>query len=466
MSFEVKTSEGLVEVIVDDFREFVDTYSSRVSRDGVFIETPDKLDRGQLTVVQLRLADGFMLVKAQAMVAWNRGDDDALGRPEGIGFHFLEIDPDCTDLLDRIVAEHKEQGGLAFSVDREAPGGDNQRGASEERLHSIVADREGGESSLEGIEGRAKGAIDVMPDPDDGGFAPGMERGGQDETLPEMGDKLDSMLAGSNEPELPAAVVAEGTEAEAGSLASAPADREMNIDDLDSAFDDMIQASGEQASASPVETDAPVGFDTVMVKDIDFDALKPPGMQTEAGDSSSPEDGAVAAASTPTAPAADDSGDQAGEAVSAEEPSESGEPGETGKTVMEEPPVDPLPEGDGIEHLSEPVSPIEVSGQLEMDKRLLDDGYLEEPGFWRSSSGVLVLIVAGIALLVVVFLVFSNLSAGAGDSPATQSAPEEQGAASEDADADTEGGEGVEVTPGDAADEDGGASTDPDSGSP
>ena len=405
MSFEVRASEKGVEVVVDDFREFVETYSSRISRDGVFIETSEQLGRGQVADVEMRLADGFVLIRAKAMVAWNRGLDDALGRPQGIGLHFLEIDPDCSELLDRIVAEHEEQGGLVFGVDREAPSAGKSRGATSERLHSIVADREGRGTSLEGISGRAKGAIDVMPEPEDAGFAPGMERGGHDETLPEMGDKLTSMLSGAGDQ---ADESVAGSEVARPESDERPPDREMDLDDLDSAFDVMIEQSDAGASleASPDETSNEAGevqaaFETVMVKDIDFDALKPPEMQP--GDSTSSADSAAA---SDQAAAADAAGEQ--DALD-----------------------DPLPEGDGIEHLSEPVVPIDVSGQLEMDKRLLDDGYLDEPGFWRSSSGVLVLIVIAIAVLIAAFLLISNLGAGGGEAdsepspPAAQSAPED-----------------------------------------
>ncbi len=109
-----------VEVVAGDIADFIGHFSEHLSREGVFLETDLALDRGRELQLSMRLEDGFVLVRGSVMVAWQRQQRADSSIRSGVAMHLLEI-AEGSEFLERLVREHESSGGLAFTVDRDAP---------------------------------------------------------------------------------------------------------------------------------------------------------------------------------------------------------------------------------------------------------------------------------------------------------------------------------------------------------
>jgi uncharacterized protein (TIGR02266 family) len=102
-----------------EFRGFITEYSSNLSLGGMFIRTTSPKPIGTIFDFELSLTDDFKLVQGIGEVMWIRADEGGPERPAGMGVRFLDLSPDSRKLIQRIVDEHVEHGGVPFEL--EAP---------------------------------------------------------------------------------------------------------------------------------------------------------------------------------------------------------------------------------------------------------------------------------------------------------------------------------------------------------
>ncbi len=165
-----------LEIVAADFAEFVERYSAWISPDGLFVPTDLVLAKGLEVDVECQMEDGFRLFAGRCLVAWVRGERDALHRPAGIGMHFLDLDEGSRQFVEKVAENHGLAGGEAFDVDRERPRSSHQKQPSEERLHSMVEDQDKQrEAAVGSLSSRGKSPVKDLSV--GRGFAPGLDVG-------------------------------------------------------------------------------------------------------------------------------------------------------------------------------------------------------------------------------------------------------------------------------------------------
>lgn len=108
--------ETRVQFKFDRFDGFISEYSSNISPGGLFLRTRAPQPPGTVIDFELRLGDGFELIRGRGEVVWNRLEDEGPTRPAGMGLRFLELSEGSKDLIYRIVDQHVLQGGTPFDV--------------------------------------------------------------------------------------------------------------------------------------------------------------------------------------------------------------------------------------------------------------------------------------------------------------------------------------------------------------
>ena len=81
LSLTFKTKESLIRA-----------YTENASGGGIFIKTPEPLNKGERLVIGLNLPEVSEPIKIEGEVAWSRTEsDDIEGRPLGMGIQFIHI---------------------------------------------------------------------------------------------------------------------------------------------------------------------------------------------------------------------------------------------------------------------------------------------------------------------------------------------------------------------------------------
>ncbi|HEY4588702.1 MAG TPA: TIGR02266 family protein, partial [Thermoanaerobaculia bacterium] len=83
--------ETRVQFKFDRFDGFISEYSSNISPGGLFLRTRAPQPPGTVLDFELRLGDGFELIRGSGEVVWNRLEDEGPARPAGMGLRFLEL---------------------------------------------------------------------------------------------------------------------------------------------------------------------------------------------------------------------------------------------------------------------------------------------------------------------------------------------------------------------------------------
>lgn len=108
--------ETRVQLKFDRFSGFISEYSSNISPGGMFIKTQNPLPAGDVLDFELRLGDGFELIKGNGQVVWTRAQDEGPSRPAGMGLRFLELSQGSKELIYKIVDTYIAEGGTPFDV--------------------------------------------------------------------------------------------------------------------------------------------------------------------------------------------------------------------------------------------------------------------------------------------------------------------------------------------------------------
>src|SRR3982750_1496480 len=108
--------ETRVQFKFDRFDGFISEYSANISPGGLFLRTRAPQPPGTVLAFELRLGDGFELIRGRGEVVWNRLEDEASARPAGMGLRFLELSEGSKELIYRIVDQHVLQGGTPFDL--------------------------------------------------------------------------------------------------------------------------------------------------------------------------------------------------------------------------------------------------------------------------------------------------------------------------------------------------------------
>jgi uncharacterized protein (TIGR02266 family) len=108
--------ETRVQFKFDRFEGFISEYSANISPGGLFLRTRAPQPSGTVLDFELRLGDGFELIRGRGEVVWTRMEDEGTARPAGMGLRFLELSEGSKELIYRIVDQHIAHGGTPFDV--------------------------------------------------------------------------------------------------------------------------------------------------------------------------------------------------------------------------------------------------------------------------------------------------------------------------------------------------------------
>jgi molecular chaperone DnaK len=115
--------ETRVQLKFEWFGGFISEYSANISPGGMFIRTQTPEPVGRLIGFELRLGDGYELIRGTGEVVWARMIDQGPDKQAGMGIRFLEISPDGRELIYQMVDNYIAQGGTPFDVtDMPGPG--------------------------------------------------------------------------------------------------------------------------------------------------------------------------------------------------------------------------------------------------------------------------------------------------------------------------------------------------------
>ncbi|MEM8960469.1 MAG: PilZ domain-containing protein [Acidobacteriota bacterium] len=104
------------------FRTFIEDLSSHVSLRGMFFESERPKPVGSRVQIDLRLVDGFQLVRGEGEVVWIRPEQTAADQPAGMGVRFDALDENSRELVLKILEEQVKSGGSPFELEPLPPG--------------------------------------------------------------------------------------------------------------------------------------------------------------------------------------------------------------------------------------------------------------------------------------------------------------------------------------------------------
>src|SRR5687768_17345123 len=94
------TRRANVRVPFESEATFIAGFSSHITRGGVFIPMREPIAAGTELKFSLNLRSGTPVLHGTGVVLWTRSAPEP--RP-GVGLMFLEVAPECRELVDRIV---------------------------------------------------------------------------------------------------------------------------------------------------------------------------------------------------------------------------------------------------------------------------------------------------------------------------------------------------------------------------
>jgi len=91
--------------------DFIERYSSDISRGGVFIKAKKPLAVGTLLKFEFILQDQSTLIHGVGRVVWRRDEGEADGdNPSGMGIKFIKMDPESRSVVQRIAEDRAHPG--------------------------------------------------------------------------------------------------------------------------------------------------------------------------------------------------------------------------------------------------------------------------------------------------------------------------------------------------------------------
>lgn len=191
--------DGAVRVRSSDIGVFVQHFGSRLSSEGLLLETDASLPRGREIDLRLGLDEGLDLVEAVAMVAWKRRPTG--GQPAAVGLHLLAVTSGA-EFIQRLVDERAEAGRSIFDLETAAPVSEDGEPIAADQIDRMIASR-GERSAASDLFVEDDGAESVAEEPEDTpDFAPGF---GKSETWNQqlqagMPQSVSNWLGGADRP--------------------------------------------------------------------------------------------------------------------------------------------------------------------------------------------------------------------------------------------------------------------------
>jgi len=106
-----------IRVEFESFRNFLDTYSDRISPTGLFVVTDQPLEAETPLGLEFSLKDGFQLLRGSGEVVWNGAMTP--GGDIGMAIRFSELDDPSRQLIAKINEQVIEKGGVVFDVENQ-----------------------------------------------------------------------------------------------------------------------------------------------------------------------------------------------------------------------------------------------------------------------------------------------------------------------------------------------------------
>lgn len=105
--------DGEVSLKFKEHPGFFEERSANLSPGGMFIRTTEPQPPGTVFDFELTLKGEPRLIHGIGEVAWTRAADEGFDRPPGMGVRFLSLEPESREVIDRLVAERREEEGEA-----------------------------------------------------------------------------------------------------------------------------------------------------------------------------------------------------------------------------------------------------------------------------------------------------------------------------------------------------------------
>ena len=102
--------------VFNRFGDFLDEFAGQISIAGVFLKTEEPEAVGTTVGFNLRLTDGYSLLKGVGEVLWNREPGESGNLDPGMALLFCEMDRESQDLVTRVVETHVQEGGTPFDI--------------------------------------------------------------------------------------------------------------------------------------------------------------------------------------------------------------------------------------------------------------------------------------------------------------------------------------------------------------
>ena len=108
----------LVKVKHESVDDFITHFATNISGGGIFIQSRNPHPKGTIIKFEIRLKDGFTVIKGSGVVAWTRTRDAQGGKPKvpGMGVKFMELDQDSKLVVKKIL-NYKDDGKKAGGED-------------------------------------------------------------------------------------------------------------------------------------------------------------------------------------------------------------------------------------------------------------------------------------------------------------------------------------------------------------
>lgn len=142
--------DGEVSLKFKEHPGFFEERSANLSPGGMFIRSTEPQPPGTVFDFELTLEGEPRLIHGIGEVAWTREADEGFDRPPGMGVRFLSLEPESREVIDRLIAERREEDGeppappdwLGAPAAAAAPGAPPEREPEEEPALGLDAGSE------------------------------------------------------------------------------------------------------------------------------------------------------------------------------------------------------------------------------------------------------------------------------------------------------------------------------------
>ena len=111
-------AEPRIALQFEKFSAFVEGYGANLSLGGMFLATEERRPTGSIVDFEIKLADGFRLLKGLGEVLWIRPHAAGADLPAGMGVRFQALDDSGRELILRILEERVKTGLEPFDVEQ------------------------------------------------------------------------------------------------------------------------------------------------------------------------------------------------------------------------------------------------------------------------------------------------------------------------------------------------------------